>query len=419
MRASSGLFVAALLSCGGDPGVDAGPAPRSDAGVDAGSDAALDAGSTPGMCVRPAPVGTIGGLCGAGGACGGPAMCLTGSPLTLGDLGYMVGTPDPAHPGELLAGGPSPIPVLVAPDGLCTTSCRSDEGDVGCDPCATCRSEVGGSERLQRLGLTAGWLASATPPDADGVCRARCTFDADTTGGCPDGYTCDRWASACVERCVSDAQCRVELGVSSSGGTVAYEVGDAVCDAVTGRCRWTPPLGAAHGTACERDEDCPRDVGTCVVGRCATAYCERDAYACPASARCLELEGSPGICATTCATIDDCPARRVCVEVEDGGSNVCSPVCDAAHPCRSDERCFPVFADPSLGACLPFCDASGAGTAGAVACDTDEVCRPVEGRDFGACQAADAYCYDAVDCGPGQTCERLVDTDAYGRCMTP
>ncbi len=417
-RWPSAFVLVVLVGCGGDSTVDAGPA-RVDAGLDAsapdaGVDAGVDAGPIDGPCTSPPLAGSIGGFCGPRDTCDARSTCAGGVSVTLGDLGIAVGTPDADHPGEYLAGAPSTIPITFAPAGMCTTGCRVDGSDDACGPCAVCRRELGAPPRLSVLAS----LDALTPFDGDGVCRAPCDFDPEARGDCPDGFTCDGGAMACVEACVSDAQCRAAIGGTADGRAVVYEVGAAVCDAATGRCRWPTPPGAGFGTACAIDEDCPRDLGHCYFGRCTSLHCDLDDYPCPAGAHCYE-GAAPAICLPTCTTIDDCPAQRTCQPLDDGGPNVCSAVCSASYPCRPDERCFHVFADPALGVCQPFCDPHDAGVPGAVACAVTERCRGVEGTDHGACQPEDARCYDDLDCAAGQTCARAEPDEFYGRCTTP
>lgn len=413
----AGLAMSVVLACGPPAAVDGGlDAGASDGGLrdaaapDAGP--ARDGGPRPSECTIPPLEGTTGARCRDDRFCDPRSSCVEGVVWTL-DLA--TGIPDPDRPGELLAGPPSTIPVVFAPDGMCTTPCQLAEGDdeASCGPCAACSAELGGAHALGEIGVSVGSFIDLA--DGEGVCRGRCVFDAETGGGCPGGFTCDVDSNVCLERCVDDQQCRLRFGATFEGEIVIYTEGDAVCDAATGRCRWSPPAGAAFGSACARDEDCPRDVGRCLFGLCTTLQCRFDGggpHPCPAGARCYQTDADPGICMATCTSIDDCPRGRVCKEADDGGSPICSPVCDADHPCRADERCFAIFADPALGHCRPFCDATGAGLAGATVCAADEGCRRVPDRDFGSCVRLGGRCLVDDDCVGDQRC-------ASGRCATP
>ncbi|MGE0787225.1 MAG: hypothetical protein AB7S26_16255 [Sandaracinaceae bacterium] len=436
-----GAFVVSVCAmmwgcaCESPPDVDAGGATPDAALPDAGPGIVDDAQTS---------------SCGLPGRSGAPCrmgMCLTGlscfganlrTDLTLGTLGIPSGSEDPAHPGEYLSGAASTVPITVAPGGLCTEGCDSRATTDTCGPCASCNTELGGSPAFGSIGLDAAFFDGDMILGAseDGICRARCNFDPSSDGGCPEGHTCDLLSNTCIERCVSDAQCNVEFGLSLTDGTVAIEAPGTpyTCSATTGRCEHTAPAGAAFGSACARDADCEASNGFCFAGHCALGHCVNSdndgpgSASCPATgSRCIGFGGNNGsACLSLCNTADDCGADQACdpqtTPIPDAAGTMFAGLC--VLPCSSDAECvadhvcddaIQRFNDASLGICRPFCDAEGTGIAGAVACAADEACVAIGTAGRGVCRARDAICATQETCFDGQAC-RVEGANLNGRC---
>lgn len=427
-------------ACEEEPEIDGGPIELDAGRFDAGQGFVDDASLPP--CNS---VGRSGGLCRTG------TQCVTGlhcygtnlrPALTLGLLGIAEGMEDPANPGEYLAGEPSTIPIGVAPGGLCTEGCSTAAEMDTCGECSFCNDAIGGPRSFARVGIDVGLFDADDVIGAaeDGVCRARCDFDPETDGGCPEGYTCDLLTNTCLERCLSDDQCNLEFGVSLAVGLVATRApGEPfTCDTTTGRCAHDTPPGAALGSACERDADCEAVHGFCFAGHCSRGHCADaegqlaggTATCAPDGTQCLSFGGNGGTaCVGLCDTADDCFADQACdpvtTPIPDGNGRMWAGVC--VLPCSDDTECqtdrvcdrsLQRFRDASLGICAPYCDPGGTGIAGAVSCEVpDEACVAIESdaQGRGVCRPQDGICAVHEACFAGQAC-RVDGASLNGRC---
>ena len=257
-----------------------------------------------------------------------------------------------------------------------------------------------------------------------GICRADCVFNPDDRG-CQAGYSCQADENVCLEACVSDAQCNLGWGQTRRDGLVAVVDGSATCNTSTGRCEWEPPAGAAFGSECESNADCPADVGFCASGgRCLTLQCNlQDAagaavYPCPDGAVCVGIGGNEAaFCLDRCTSPTDCHPGIGCVPIFSDGSSACWGICEMDSQCHTDERCQKGrFQDPDAGTCQAFCDPAGGTAGGAVECAADERCVAVTGQSYGFCQPTDSLCTSDAGCLEGQACNYL-GNDALGECI--
>ena len=444
-------IMAALLIGGVATGCDDGPVDTGDGSIFLDGDMDPDTGVDPvdagdgGMmmmgCTTPPTPGREGATCLRGTSCVTGLTCfeelttnaMTGAPITLGVFGIPQGDPDPANEGEyIVSGGDSPVPVWFGPGGQCSNACATGMGDM-CGECATCSTTLGGGDAIASLGISVRSFVDGLSDASPGICRANCTFDPETNGGCPMGYTCDVGENVCVEACQDDSQCNVEFGLARSGapiGIVAHVPADGpfTCSSTTGRCEWTPPADAAFGSECESNDDCPGDIGVCLIGgRCATYQCNLpDAtgmaarFPCPEGAICVGVGGNDGaFCLDMCRTPDDCFAGQACspqTGLPDDNTGLCFGICENDGECRSDERCrIGGFANPDIGTCQPYCDPAGSDPM-ATACAADEVCVEPDGSTTGFCRPLNQLCTEDADCNGNQACE-VLSNDFYGRCI--
>lgn len=311
------------------------------------------------------------------------------------------GTPDPAHPGEYLAGPPSEIPVPAFPNGACSAVC--EPGQDACGECGACEQDLGGPTSYAEIGLGAAVFVSEAMGSGS-VCRPRCLFDPANDGSCPDGYTCSA-QGVCLESCVSDDHCNAAFGLSRSAGLVAFERPGTPfsCNASTGRCEWTAPSSATVGDACSHDGDCPQDIGRCVEGLCITLACDLPAFGCPPNTACFASGDASTACLPLCDSAADCPAPWGCAQLgnpTDGYAGVCVPGCEDSGECRGNEACN----EDAL--CEPTCTNES--------CAAPEICDPGSTGDS-FCRAPDKLCFSTDDCVVGQAC-RVDSNDFYGRC---
>lgn len=307
--------------------------------------------------------GVIGGTCDEG-ACG-VATCqrevlVDGARATLASLGVPVGEPDPDHPGFYRAratpDASDEVPVPIASGSLCTRRCDTTADEDACGVSATCSTEVG------TLGFFRTPTLEPDPPfgDATGWCRADCSFDPATRGGCIGTQTCSPASRVCVDGCVADVECQTTIVTTWDGARVSVrDTSAATCDAVTGRCRWTHDGEHSVGDACDDRTDCTADFGVCLNGTCGELDCA-NASDTGADSGC---DGGRGVCVATptrggsvciagCSTLDDCRAPSVCVPfatgtVVGGFTGYCAPRCDTVSSfaddvlvaCRSTEVC--------------------------------------------------------------------------------
>jgi hypothetical protein len=99
------------------------------------------------------------------------------------------------------------------------------------------------------------------------ACRPECEPQADASGCDRSFYTCDLDQRACVEGCLSDAECQLRLlPDSNADGRPEVEVAaesEAYCDLDTYRCTHNGGASAQTGDPCELPDDCEPD-GTCI-----------------------------------------------------------------------------------------------------------------------------------------------------------
>ncbi len=426
---------------GGGGGGDAGCPPGEiclpgDAGPDGGTVTPPDGGRTDsgmmtGGCMQ--STGRAGGTCRSGTTCGPGLTCapelsmgMTGA-FTLANIFEIPSAvTDPESPdGFTVMDGLPSVPIRFGPGGQCTQGCNPSAMTDSCPACSTCETALGGSSAFGAVGISVRTFDVSEPPLTDdtntGICRADCTFDAATNGGCQTGYTCDPTSNVCIEACTADSQCNLNWGVTRVEGLVAVVEGSATCNTSTGRCEWTPPAGATFGSECDADADCGADVGACVFGRCTNWQCNlpdatgmASQYPCAEGAVCVQFPGNdPGLCVATCESPDDCFAGQACIEFFGDGGRACWGICTADAECQTGQRCqIGGFTNPELGTCQDTCDPT-AGTG----CETGETCVAPEGvTDYGFCEELDQICTADDDCVGGQACEWL-GNDAFGRCV--
>lgn len=437
------VTIAAIASSAGcdDDGVDmidTGP-PVADTGP-----GEIDAGPPDPPTPPCNSVGRSGGLCREGTSCVTGLTCMGNNlrpDITLGLLGIPDGMEDPMNPDELIPGADSTIPIGVTPGGLCSEGCDTSAMVDTCGDCSFCNDEIGGTPALGAVGIDIGFFLDEMTLGAgrDGICRARCDFDPETNGGCPDGYTCDLLSNTCLESCATDDQCNLDFGNSVEAGLVASRVPGApyTCGATTGRCEWTAPPSAGFGAACQYDSDCVADNGFCFAGHCTVGHCAGSdtmlasgtAQCEPDGMQCLGFGGNNGsVCLSLCDTADDCFADQACdpqaSPIPDGSGRMWAGAC--VLPCSSDTECQSTrvcddsiqrFNDETLGLCVGFCDPTGGGLADAVTCEASELCVAIEGDAMGrgVCRAQDNICATNEGCFGEQAC-RIVGSDFNGRC---
>ncbi|MCB9591937.1 MAG: hypothetical protein H6719_04320 [Sandaracinaceae bacterium] len=438
-----GAFGVACDGGGGD-GDDAGPCPMGTICLDAG-DSTDDGGGTPDGARPdagpPAACGTVGQ---EGGHCRGGTMCLTGltcaeeisvlpmggATLTLGNaFGIPTGTEDPAHEGECIPGADSTVPIPFFPmGGLCTQAC-DPAADGTCGECASCSTALGGSDSFAAVGITVRSGTDLTSDARPGLCQLNCAWDGTTNGGCPVGYACDPGSNICQQACQTDSQCRTDWLLSEAIGLCEVQSGTATCNSATGLCEVAGDSSSAFGSECETSDDCPPDLGICLIGgRCSTYQCSSPdgmsagASTCPADSACVGIGGNGGsLCLGLCDTPADCFDGVACspaTGLPDGRAGLCSPICEADSECHGGERCLKGrFSDPDLGFCANYCiPEGGAADPMATACETDQFCNPVMGTSYGFCRALDQLCSDDTDCVGDQACF-VRDANLYGRCV--
>lgn len=434
------------VGCDDDGSEDAGPIIVLDDGGDSGpGDAGPGEDAGPLICNS---VGRSGGLCREGTQCLTGLTCvqelsIMGMPITLGNaFGIQDGMLDPmAVLPEYIPTGDSTVPLNMVPGGLCSEGCSTEAMTDTCGECSFCNEDIGGSGSFGAVGITirtfnANWMVVGA--GEDGICRARCDYQPGTAGGCPDGYTCDRFTNTCLESCVSDSQCNLSWGNSRQEGLVAIQAEGTpfTCNTTNGQCEWTAPPTAAFGAECDSSADCAAGTGLCYFGRCSETNCVNSTNdgmgpgTCPADG--VGCFGSGGnnasFCLPLCNTADDCDSVYACSPLmtpimDQMGTTwpgVCVGPCEGNTECQASRRCdntFQRFANEDLGICNEFCDPMGMGLMDAVTCDTTlgEVCEQVEGENYGFCVPQNQLCGSNEPCNAGQRC-RQVSNDGLGRC---
>lgn len=464
--------VTVLLGC--DPPIIVVPDDTS--GTDAGPDASPP-GDTGGLPDRPdvpmtATCGSTGqvgghcrdGLCQDGLTCQDEPMFMGGNTLRA-IFGFEQGVLDPATGFYLPVDPPVPaddVPFNVFTDSLCTSICNTalefDEtatsGELDtCGPCAACTTELGQLNIIPSYALLP--LAMRTFEENTGFCRANCTFDPATNGGCPTGYTCDPGSLVCVEACETDSECSFELQTTREGEAVTVLVPEnGTCNTTTGRCDHGTGTTSV-GEACDSSADCSEDVGVCIRGGvCAEYNCGRASDTDTTNFTC---DGGAGIClgagadAATlcypgCATAMDCVSGTTCLPLTNGSgmpvspigpmgfTGVCIGICDTVPSdpdgdgpltaadddeinCRADEACDMPFVSPTdedqdpVGNCRPTCDADADCTGPAERCDIPT------GETEGFCRVPDQICNDSNDCSFEQVCDLLAWEGNFGLCI--
>jgi hypothetical protein len=466
--------VSVLLGC--DPGTiididvsgtDTGPtdvpvvpgdtpdAPRADTG-------AATCGST----------GQVGGHC-RDGMCAATLTCTEEFMFTGGDslrniFDIPPGEEDPENPGFFRATDP----VDMADDvsfqaftgslcsALCNTELEFDEtatsGELDtCGPCAACTTQI------NQLGLAPSYIFLANTAagrpfgENTGFCRANCTFNPDTNGGCPTGYTCDPGSLVCVEACESNNECSFELQATRQGELVTIlDPENGTCNLTTGRCE-SGTGTTSTGMACEGSGDCSEDVGVCLRGGVCGEY--NCGFASDTSMTDGTCDGGAGIClgagadnATLCYpgcdSPMDCVPGATCLPLTTGSgmpvdpigpmgfTGVCLGICDTVPSdpdgsgpltaadddmiqCRPDEGCdMPLPTDDDedpVGNCRPTCDADAD-------CTTENAasrCDIPMGESTGFCRIPDQICNETEDCILDQVCDQLAWEGNLGLCI--
>jgi hypothetical protein len=430
----------AWVGCDGNPATGDAGCPDGticldrDSGTDGGvrDSGRPDSGPVMTGCMQ--ATGRAGGQCRSGTTCGPGLTCapelsrlMSGQAFTLRNVFEIPNAVlDPASPdGYTVMDGLPDVPIRFGPGGQCTQGCNPSAMTDSCPACSTCETSIGGSSAFGAVGITVRTFDATEPAITNstntGMCRADCTFNPATNGGCQAGYTCDPTANVCLEACTADSQCNLTWGVTRREGLVAVVDGTATCNTTTGRCQWTPPAGASFGSECDADADCGADVGACVFGRCTSWQCNLpDAsgmaarYPCAEGAVCVQFPGNnPALCVATCEAPSDCFPGQACIEFFGDGGRACWGICTADAECQTGERCrIGGFTNPELGTCQPTCDPS-AGTG----CAEGEACIAPEGvTTHGFCEDLGGICTTDDDCLPNEACEWL-GNDAFGRCV--
>lgn len=447
-------------ACDGNGGRDAGPGIiELDGGPDGGPPGdggpPPDGGPGPG-CGMPQAPGQEGGNCRGGTTCLTGLQCaeelssLMGSATTIGNIfGINSCTQSATRPGEAdTVGSPSTVPMPFFPGGLCTRGCTP--GVTGtCGECTSCSSSLGISDGFGAVGIDVNILTGPanygiTPAIMEGqprpgICQQNCNWDPATPGGCPPGYTCDVGSNVCEQGCTSDAQCRIDWLVNRTEGLCQGDSGVGTCDMATRRCRYPGSASSASGSPCEGSEDCPADIGICLIGgRCSTYQCNvpdstgmAARFPCPAEQICVGVGGNnSALCLGTCNTAADCFEGQACSPagstLPDGRTGLCFPICgdegmtqaQADMMCQSGQRCLRGrLSDPDLGFCSNYCvPAGGPADPMAATCEADEVCTAVDGTSYGFCRALNQICFANDGCVGDQACE-VLGFDFYGRCV--
>jgi hypothetical protein len=430
----------AITGCDGDGGGDAGmvgvdACPTGmiclddDAGQDAGMEPEVDAG--PEVC-SPAPI--------TGSAAG--AACQRGTECRDDDC-----NPELAVQFTTNTGGGYPI--TMYPDSMCGDVCDPASMTDQCGECATCTDfSYVGRVRLPALGLNAAMDQIILLP---GVCRSNCTPDADTNGGCRDGYTCDIDAQVCIEACTSNADCNVGV---ADGFLAPDPTGPWTCNMTNGRCELMGTAGVAAGDACTEDTDC-MDNGQCLTGDaipggfCTRLGCNSPDFACGTDETCsIRGLGGPSWCLPSCMvgneSADDalgvgghgegCPEGHACSWNGIGEEPVggCFPaeynditVPNVGEACQDTADCYSPF---GYGACLfatentvdsGMCaiqNCVGMNAMGILpgVTTTTRVCDEAVGEVCVGFSGGDTYCLlgcdTAADCAPGYACAGLLSS---------
>ncbi|UJR79842.1 hypothetical protein [Sandaracinus amylolyticus] len=452
------VAIAGSVGCGGDDDDIVIDAAFGDGGVgdgSVGSDSGSDGGAP--AC---GTTGRVGGLCRAG-ACMEGLDCVmefrdrSGAQLSSATFSIPQADPEDATNetfAERATAVPADyIPLTFATGSLCTEQCDLSAATDSCGSCARCNEGIGYNP-LAAIGVGLGsFFETLQFGDATGLCRGTCTFDPETNGGCPAGYTCDAFTNLCLEACRNDAQCNGTIVIAESGNIATWIVPDGgqTCNATTGRCEWTNAATETVGTTCDSTSDCTADIGVCLSGgTCAETQCntegagtDPETFACDnGRGICIGTPDSNNgaICIQGCTTSDQCNPGSACIplgETRGDFSGYCLGICDpnstgASDPaivCGNDEQCdLPAATaeepDPT-GRCRATCDPAAAETG----CEAGEFCEAVAGTTpaYGFCRALDSFCFansrtgdtGADQCYEGQVCTGLlVQTDA-GRCI--
>lgn len=411
-----------------DAGGDSAPdAWNGDARIDPGIDAPLSCGAT----------GLAGGYCREGRCLDGLTCVMDRSAMTVGSI-FMVaqGTvEDVAHPGYQALLTPSDpgddAPFTAWLGSICAQECDLGAATDSCGDCATCSGTLTQNAFVNAIGGAALTFGAGATFANSGLCRISCTFDPATRGGeCGDQTTCLPFGETCVEACVSDAECRMGLGITFAGEivTVVDDTSPATCNATTGRCE-VPGVATAHvGDACTSTNDCAPGTGTCLRGGlCADLGCARSGTTCDGdNGLCLNINENQTLCLAGCNVAADCGAGNSCVPL--GGTvgtftGYCLGACADDDECAASETCtntVDAAGAPQDGACVPRCTAPGEVGAASGGCADDEFCASDhDGATYGFCRGVDQLCganntinlAAASDaCATGWVCDELLAT---------
>lgn len=328
------------------------------------------------------------------------------------------------------------IPLALFPGGTCTPALAGPLGAAGvCNPNEPRMSQGCGRDGVCVPLNVGGQLIAA--------CRQACD-PADPEDCGRDNYRCDPTSRACVEGCLTDAECRAQVvdtdGDGFPDGLSYDDESSSVCEASSGRCILPDGDGGETGDACERQDDCEA-TGSCRTtgqpiagfpypdGYCSKIGCDAPGNECAGDdSVCTTVRSwstGPGI-STACMTQCEVGAESEADQTgSDGHGAGCrdgyrchysggpdgarSGVCvggnynDVDEPnlgaaCASDSECFSPF---GLGICVSLSVQSADGA--------------VQGPPTGACAIMDCAVPGLPDdiCGDNGTCRVLRDDVAY------
>jgi hypothetical protein len=377
--------------------------------------------------------GSVGSQCRMG-ACGSTSMCVMDRAATSIRTVFQVaqGTPeDLAHPGYQGVQMPSvpedDVPFNAWLGSMCVQECDLGATTDGCGACATCSGTLTQNAFVNALG-GAGLTFGADALYANsGLCRLSCTFDPATRGDeCVGSTTCDAFGETCVEECTSDAECRMQLGITFAGEivTVVDDASPASCNAATGRCEVPGDASAQVGDACDSGNDCAPGAGVCLRGGlCAELGCTAGSCG-GGSGVCLGVNENQTICLAGCNTVADCSPGNACQMLGaavGGFMGYCLGACEDDSECAATETCTDTVDAMGAvvgGACVPRCTAPGEVGAASGGCATDEFCaRDHDGAAYGYCRIANQFCgagntvnlaAASDDCSSGAVCDELL-----------
>lgn len=325
----------------------------------------------------------LGAPCTVDGDCTGGYLCDT-------EFKYQV-----AFPG----GANDELDRVVTPGGFCTPKKRANfdpATDATCTPLAKGAAQGCGADGgCAIINGVAGNPQSEYPVVG---CRKTCE-PSKTASGCDRaGYTCDIDSSLCVEACISDQECRIQVVDEDGDGigdALRYDAASGIrCSTETGRCEHGSGAKKS-GESCERSDDCVEN-GLCIGefdsagghefpdGLCTQTSCD-GFYACDNGTVCQALRpwlGAPTtvpMCFTSCTVGAEPAADRIGTSGHgsgcragyrchyNGGSGAQSGVCvggeynavttsNIGSTCKTSADCYSPF---GLGYCAIYQTSAG------------------------------------------------------------